>query len=139
MGCHVAVMADRMTLIFFIFRQSRFRRHLQVIAQMNQTRKIAGRDAAELVIALQKSRRIERGHAERILEGNAEPLHAVAHRLVHGEVGTGKCSVLELQTSIPARDRAALQFEMIGTAGRCRHGIGNQHHAVVGASLPAPP
>ena len=99
---------------------------------MNQTRKIARRDAAELMIALEKGRRIERRHAERIIEGNTEPLRAIAHRLVHGQVRTSECSVLKLQASVPARDRAALQFETIRPSRRCRHGVGNQHHAVVG-------
>ena len=76
--------------------------HPQIITQMHEARKIAGRDAAKFVIAPQKRRGIQRRHAQGIFEADAEPLHAIAHRLIHGQIGAGKRSILELQPAIHA-------------------------------------
>ena len=51
---------------------------------------------------------------------------AIAHRLVHGEIGAGKRAVRKFEAAVRRDELAALKVKVVGTAGRGRHGVADQ-------------
>ena len=83
---------------------------------MHQARKIAGFDAAKLVLAPEKCCGIKGSHAQGIFQADAEPPHAIAHSLIHCQIGAGKSSVIQHQFAIHQMNRTSMQCETVRTA-----------------------
>ena len=84
-----------------------------IIVEQNQVGAVARRDTAQLVIEPQKRRGIERGHAQRVGQRNAETPDRIANGARHVEIGARKRPVRCREPAVLAEDRAPMQIETV--------------------------
>src|SRR6516162_2108469 len=99
--------------------------HPKFVVEMYEARQMPRRDAAKIHVAPEKRCRNARRHRERIAEIDARDVDDITHRFVHGQNRARDRSVVEPQAAVCAPHAAALQTELIGSAGCWWHCIGN--------------